>query len=419
MKPEENNNPLSTQPGMPPASDVNAENLAAALDNLTAAGRAMESGMSMPNLTENPTAELTAPAAEEAPIQPSAPLPGSIGSVMSAPAEPNNPMMPGMPTNNMVQPMPNMDLAANPSMNPAPAPMMEATMAEAVMATPAPEAQPNPMAMSPLEMANASTAPAPANPNPFMPGSAPMDPAMPAANLAPAGPDMQPASATNPMGPAQPAPAGFTPYNPFGQPANMGQEMAPQPVAPSKKVGGGKPSNIMTIIFGGLAALFAVSTIILAMLYIGKLNEKPTNSNNPNPAPTEPTELTLECSRTLEGDNLLATNPTAVSGSQLLTAKYVDDGLSTISLQTTLTFADDLAAETALNNPAAVDTAFTAASFRDGLSVSHVIDAEADAISVTNAATFAVPADEEGQPDLSEEAIQTAYQDMGYVCQSK
>ena len=83
MKPEENNNPLSTQPGMPPASDVNAENLAAALDNLTAAGRAMESGMSMPNLTENPTAELTAPAAEEAPIQPSAPYrnPTTCGSL--------------------------------------------------------------------------------------------------------------------------------------------------------------------------------------------------------------------------------------------------------------------------------------------------------------------------------------------------
>lgn len=391
MNPDENNN----LPNGPARPDVNAENLAAALDNLTAAGRAMGDGMSMPNLTENPTAAMPVPPAEDAPLVPAAPVPGSIGSVMSVPAEDINQdaMMDNPLMNEPSAPNPNMrPMTGGPLPNPVQPPM---------------PGQPQPP-MSPLEMANQS--PAAPNPNPFAPHP-PEGATVPGAGMPPVAPEannpgMPPReNMAGPMNGApapNPAPAGFTPYNPFA-PTDNNPTMPPvQPnaakpeVKPKAAKGGG--SVLPWILMG----LFLLTTIVFGVLYVMEVTKEPQVVYKPMPTEDEESSATvsiMSCSRSMEGA-VISEGITALSGFQDVTLNFKDNELSKITIKTESTYADPA-------NPA------------EPVTSNGELSAEANELSAEMAPGFLLTAGEDGTVNKDKEALRAAYTSQGFFCQDE
>lgn len=380
MNPEENNN----LPNGPARPDVNAENLAAALDNLTAAGRAMGDGMSMPNLTENPTAEMNVPAADEGPLVPAAPVPGSIGSVMSVPAEDINQGAP-MDTNPLMGGQP----AQGPTMggmpNPAQPPMSN---------------QP----LSPLEMANRPAAPQ--SPNPFIPAANNDSTTVPGAGMPPVAPETK--APTMPpkdgMGaPANnPAPNGFAPYNPFA-PNNNNPTMPPvqpnvnEPKKMMTKPAKGGGSALPWILMG----LFLLTTILFGVLYVMKMMEEPQVIYKPMPTEGETSNSKvsiMSCNRSLEGVTL--NDAVALSGFQDITLNFKDDELTNIAVKTDATFP-------ALDENSEPQTS------------TNEVSMSAEDITAELAPSVLLTADMDGNIDLSKEALKTTYTAQGFFCQDE
>ena len=300
-----------------------ADQLAAAQEDLTAAAAVVsplssDAGTSSaaPSLdltSSSPTASSDADASQpifSEPLQPAAPVPGSIGSVTSVP----------------------------PVDTPAPTdPSTDNAFATAAAAEPAatpfnPFAQPAPDASTP-------TANTPATPAPLTSS----DP-------------------TNPFAPASSDPAGLNPtFQPAtsAKPAHTGSKLSLNVKNP-------------TLLLGIAAGIFFVAAVVFAILFINALNNKEV-VYYPEVVEPEPEVSTLSCTQT-QDLGYLAGYATPVNGTRTIVATYTDDDLTALTVNYQAVYVNEADANLARTNLessqsaliAAPETSFTAEYRVDG-----------------------------------------------------
>ena len=300
-----------------------ADQLAAAQEDLTAAAAVVsplssDAGTSSaaPSLdltSSSPAASSDADASQpifNEPLQPAAPVPGSIGSVTSVP----------------------------PVDTPAPTdPSTDNAFATAAAAEPAatpfnPFAQPAPDASTP-------TANTPATPAP----------------ITSSGP-------TNPFAPATSDPAGLNPaFQPAtsAKPAHTGSKLSLNVKNP-------------TLLLGIAAGIFFVAAVVFAILFINALNNKEV-VYYPEVVEPEPEISTLSCTQT-QDLGYLAGYATPVNGTRTIVATYTDDNLTALTVNYQAVYINEADANLARTNLessqsaliAAPETSFTAEYRVDG-----------------------------------------------------
>ena len=312
-------NPATQSPNSLSAADQ----LAAAQEDLTAAAAVVsplssDAGTSSaaPSLdltSSSPAASSDADASQpifSEPLQPAAPVPGSIGSVTSVP----------------------------PVDTPAPTdPSTDNAFATAAAAEPAatpfnPFAQPAPDASTP-------TANTPATPAPLTSS----DP-------------------TNPFAPAASDPTGLNPaFQPAtsAKPAHTGSKLSLNVKNP-------------TLLLGIAAGIFFVAAVVFAILFINALNNKEV-VYYPEVVEPEPEISTLSCTQT-QDLGYLAGYTTPVNGTRTIVATYTDDDLTALTVNYQAVYVNEADANLARTNLessqsaliAAPETSFTAEYRVDG-----------------------------------------------------
>lgn len=373
MNPEDNN-PLnnagapSTTPdnlaGGPNMDGQNglsmADSLSSAEDNLTSAGLAATTAPNTMGLDQigatQPEAIMTPPAEE--PLIPAAPVPGSIGSAISVPPAPAEPM-------------------AAPSFG---APATEAQPQADAMGTgpmPAPE-------VAPQSAAQPSTAPF----NPFANHAA--EPA--------------PAAGANPM----------TPINPAFQPA------APKPVKKSSNLK--QQFNTLTLLFAILSALLLITTITFFVMWNNAKNNPkvvyvPQISDEES---TESIEV-LSCARENDYAYLAGYDHPAI-GTENLVASYSNDQLRGVTVNYRITLDDENGANVANENfrtqqdalMAIIGNSFTTEYLVEGNVLNVDVESNGN-LSDADAKTL-LYGSADATSTTSLEAVQTHYAANGYNC---
>ncbi len=399
MNPEDNN-PLTNPgaPGMDPmnnsAGSFSASNDyaspemgasfavqgAATSTDLGSIGEVVNNGFESTDTTLEPAPADTSVPADE-PLVPAAPVPGSIGSAISAP--PAN-AAPAAPT---AAPAFN---AGTPAMGngPMPAPAVAPQAAGASMGSAAP------------------TQPAPAAAG-FTPFGA-TSPATPAAQ--PVAPTATPAKTPTPASTSTAAPG----INPAFQPA-----------AKTKKAGfsfelGSKRTSIILLV---VAALFMVATVVMTALYFQAANKPEKIVYTPSPSQT-PNQEVLRCSGE-DNFGYLVGSESPIMGTRSLTASYINGVLGGLTASFSISFPDEglaiagkdaLAAEqtTLLSN---IGNSFISNYWTYGNTAEAIISTRAgfenkDAIMFLYGLT-----DSETSTDL--ETLQEKYESEGLVCEVK
>ncbi len=366
-----------------------ADSMAAAQDNLTSAGMAApDTGNDALGLDQissiDPTASM---AASDQPLVPAAPVPGSIGSVTSVPP---------LPTVDMTT-----DTAGLGGTN-------SATTAPAAASNSAPST--NPFADTP-----ATT---------IAEGAGGVGSALPSNNPVVA-------KASEPV----------QPYNPFAaqpgaMPASSSSEI-PDALQPQVEKfsgdAGGKKSNLLTLILGGLALIFAVTTVIFVVLWM----QAKDNVSGGNPIiippidekPIEDTLAIMTCSRDDGVGEGIEGFPEIQSMNHLVTANFKNETLSSLELANGFSFATPEAAE-AMRGYFDSELALVAdmgvqmgiepitAEFNiDGYTVSERFAATPEKLIGDYIRTFMLTANAEGALDYGLEAIKANYEASGFVCQ--
>lgn len=414
------NNPLNnagatgTTPGSAPLdfttpagnSSVNsglsmADSMAVAQDNLTSAGMAApDAGKDALGLDQissiDPTASM---AASDQPLVPAAPVPGSIGSVTSVPP----------------------------------------------LETPAEPADLG-LGGAGAGSAGAGAVPAGVVPTGTTPvGAAPTNPFvdMPAATIADGAGGVGSALPTsNPMMDAPKANEPVQPYNPFAaQPGAMATSSSsniPDALQPPVEkftgdAGSGKPkSSVLTIILGGLALIFAVTTAIFVVLW---MQAKETATGGPiviPPLDNEPVQDTLAlmtCSRDDGVGEGIEGFADLQSMNHLVTVNFKNDDLASIELANGFGFATPEAAEAmrpyfesdvalieSLGGQLGIEPV-TAEFTIDGYTVSERLVGTPDKLIGDYLPRFMLTADATGNIDKSLEAVKANYEASGFACQ--
>ena len=396
MNPGENN-PLnntgaSATPGSAPldfttpAADTNADaglsmadSVSMAQDNLTSAGMAApdtnNNAVGLDQISSiDPTATMAA--ASDQPLVPAAPVPGSIGSVTSVPP-----------------------------LNPTPEVTDPTTPAE--------------------------TTPTPASTNPFA--------NKPAATIAEGAGGVGSALPTDKPDIAATEPA--QPYNPFAtqpgaMPASSSTDIpdALQPPVEKFSDGGAKPkTNLLTLALGGLAVLFAVTTIIFLVLWIQAKDS--AGSGNPiviSPIDDDPVGDTLSllsCSRDDDAAAASAVFPEVQAVSHLVTANFKNDNLSSIELANGYSFATVEAAEAMRGYFEAEMANFvtigeqlgiepiTAEFTIDGFTISEKMVSSEEKLMGDYLNVFMLPAAADGGVHGFIDAVVDNYEANGFICQ--
>lgn len=365
-----------------------ADSMAAAQDNLTSAGMAApDTGNDALGLDQissiDPTASM---AASDQPLVPAAPVPGSIGSVTSVP------------------PLPTVDMTTDTSgLGGTSGTAATAPSATSVSST-------NPFANTP-----ATT---------IADGAGGVGSALPSNN----------STAPKAGEPVQP-------YNPFAaQPGAMPTSSSsdiPDALQPQveKFSGntGGKKSNLLTLILGGLALIFAVTTIIFVVLWMQAKDN--VGSGNPiiippiDDKPIEDTLAIMTCSRDDGVGEGVEGFPEIQSMNHLVTANFKNDTLSSIELANGFSFATLEAAE-AMRGYFDAELAMIAdmgvqmgidpviAEFNiDGYTISERFVATPEKLVGDYIRTFMLEANAEGVLDDRLEAIKANYEANGFACQ--
>lgn len=373
MNPEDNN-PLnnagapSTTPdnlaGVPNMDGQNglsmADSLSSAEDNLTSAGLAATTAPNTMGLDQigatQPEAIMTPPAEE--PLIPAAPVPGSIGSAISVPPAPAEPM-------------------AAPSFG---APAAEAQPQADVMGTgpmPAPEVAPQPAAQ---------------------PNAAPFNP------FANHTAEPTPAAGTNPM----------TPINPAFQPA------APKPAKKSSNLK--QQFNTLTLLFAILSALLLITTITFFVMWNNAKNNPkvvyvPQISDEES---TESIEV-LSCARENDYAYLAGYDHPAM-GTENLVASYSNDQLRGVTVNYRITLDDENGANVANENfrtqqdalMAIIGNSFTTEYLVEGNVLNVDVESNGN-LSDADAKTL-IYGSADATSTTSLEAVQTHYAANGYNC---
>lgn len=349
-----------------------ADSMAAAQDNLTSAGMAapdVQTAMGLDQIgASDPMATMAAP---DQPLVPAAPVPGSIGSVTSVPPLNSTPEVPDSVTNTAPGVSPNNPFANTPA----------TTIAEGAGGV---------GSALPTDSAKAAEPVQPYNPFAAQPGS-------------------MPTSSTSVPDALQPQSEKFT-----------------------ADADGKKPKNLLTIILGGLAALFAVTTIIFLVLWMQAKDN--VGTGNPivippiDETPVEDTLAIMTCSRddgVGEGIEGLAELQTL---NRLLTANFKNGELTSIELANGYGFATPEAAEAMrgyfeaqIASLAELGTQMgiepiTAEFVIDGYTVSERFAASPDKLIGSYLPVFMLNPENMSEPFYLEDA-QAAYEGQGFVCQ--
>jgi len=328
MNPEENN-PL-TNPGVPApgadltnnpsgsfgsnggyaSSDMGASFSVqgASANGLGGIGEVVNNGFESTDTTLDTSATDSSAVTDE-PLVPAAPVPGSIGSAISAPPAAPAPAAPvAAPT-----------FGANASTTMGTGPM------------PAPAVAPQATSGNGLETApQTASAPAASTPGftPFTTASTTAQSPSSAAPSTASSASTTPSSATA----AAPAPGGI---NPAFQPAAK--------IKKSKKMNFELGSKSTSIILLVLAGLFMVATVVMAVLYFQAANKKPQIVYTPSPDQNQTTSHeVLKCSG--QDDFGYLVGGAGVVGTKGLTASYINGDLGGLTATFSIPFADEGAA---------------------------------------------------------------------------
>lgn len=345
MNPQENN-PLAN-PGVPNLGSSNssgigsmpssnsgglsmADSLASAEDNLTSAGLAASgrtSSSAAAQLGESSTTPKSPFAPIDEPLMPAAPVPGSIGSAMSAPA-----------TSSTSSPFAS-DGATSPFATDATSSPFASDSTPAPTSTSGPIPNPS-LAPTSGPMPAPAVAPQPYNPFASTPANNPS--ASTPASSAAAPTALSQSTPINPFSGAKSTTPNTSPsVNPAFQPA---------PKSPKLAKGGKKTgSHISTIIMAGLVVILAITTAIFAILYFNAINN-PKIVYVPTTSEDQPSETisSLSCSHTGDFGYLLGEGGRSVSGSDKLTANYVNGELRGVVFNTRVDFGNEDEANAAL-----------------------------------------------------------------------
>lgn len=359
-----------------------ADSMAAAQDNLTSAGMAApdasSNALGLDQISSiDPTASM---ATSDQPLVPAAPVPGSIGSVTSVPPLAPAPEVPDTTTTAPTEPS---GVAANNPFANTPATTIAEGAGGVGSALPTGSA---------ADMAKASEPVPPYNPFAAQPGVAPTT-----------------SSSSVPDG-LQPAVEKFT--------GDAGEK---------------KPRNMLTLILGGLAALFAVTTIIFVVLWMqakDSVSSKPPIIVPPiDDTPVEETLALMTCSR---DDDVAAGIEGFVdlqSANHLVTANFKNDVLASIEIANGYGFATPEAAEAMRGyfdaqvvSMAEIGTQLgiepiTAEFVIDGYTVSERMAASADKLQGGYTPVFMLDDNGEGGIDGGLEAVKASYEAKGFTCQ--
>lgn len=232
-------------------------------------------------------------------------------------------------------------------------------------------------------------------------------------------------------------------YNPFAQtgaakpvtPASTTSSAtvppALQPVAEKFSAkGAGKPSNILTIVLGGLCVLFLVAAIIFAVLWQQAANSKeivylPPVSGGQSEPEIAKQELTCTQQADLDGLEVLQN---LIGFDRTIVANYEDENLASISMKNAYTFVDNAAAELArghfdeqANNLSSMALTLGVAALSTQVDIvdnvlNYNVSGTADKLVGDYAANFLLIVNPDGtvQSNLSE--VQQNYQDVGFTC---
>lgn len=321
MNPEDNNpltNPGAPAPGMDPtsnsASSFGASNGyvapemgasfavqgGATTPDLNSIGEVVNNGFESTDTTLEPTPADTSVPTDE-PLVPAAPVPGSIGSAISAPPATAAPAEPvAAPAFSASAPT----MGSGPMPAPAVAPQVTGNTAT----NPAAAAQPTPAVSG------------------FTPFSSAASTTNPATSQASAPTAIPTAKTTAPASPAAPG------INPAFQPAAK-----PKKPAFSFKLGSKRTSIILLI----AAAIFMVATVVMAVLYFQAANKPPkiVYTQNPEQNQTANREV-LQCSGQ-DNFGYLVGSEAPITGTRNLTAGYINGALSGLTVSFSIPFPDE------------------------------------------------------------------------------
>lgn len=434
MNPEDNN-PTTTPTGAGPIDFTGgangasaglsmADSMASARDNLTSAGLAANEAMADATMGLNqigasdPSAAMERP---DEPLIPAAPVPGSLGSVVSGPA---------------VKPEAELGVVTEVTTPTAGTPAGESLVAELNNAAAKPASEP---ALGTAPAGNPATMATPSVPNTATPMGGPATPAEPFTPVDPAvaNPSGMPAAAKE-----TPAPA--APFNPFATPTvNKTPELpnvpkdgmtsasgVPAGLQPRKetfsqgKTRGGK-ATVWTVILAIVAFAAVVAAVVFAVLWRQAVDNPKIVYVAQGPAQDEvqePTETKVVCTQALETlpemEGLTAVNNTM----NLMFGD--DDRLTTMASNSYYSFADAPTAEAtremfnlmvgtmnAITNSIQANFTITEATV-DLYAETNVNEAIAE-----EGVTLSLPQDENGAYLTDKVSVQQHFEGQGFTCQ--
>ncbi len=436
MNPEDNNiNGSGDSFGMGPIDFTSnsdglsmSDSLASAQDNLTSAGMAAGIGngsdaMSLDQIGASDSSAYMARPNE--PLIPAAPVPGSIGSVISGPALSDTSNMNVTDDSGFV----------NPAAAAAPASADSASASGggfAPIGTPAPA----PSAMPMSGMSASSAAPISTNMPQFQAAPSSQVGNTPSAQSQPSAP-YNPFSTTS-ASPAQSAPVSNTPGIPFVAPKTPEIAVGNIPTpnnnqTPKVNLDAKQPrkssSNLLTIILGILAVAMLALAIVFAVLWFGTQNKKDTVYEAPPVADggqQDAKNIAVTCTREkadpIDGLNGFVNLRTTVS------LNFTNDVLQNVSVLDSYSFADGdsaSAADAYFQTLGATFADYAAQSGVKDLGIKYsvtgnVVDWTATAtpeqLVDVNLSAFQMPTDDAGAVLKDRNLITERYTQMGYTC---